>query len=62
MTPAGPEVPGREGKSYHSLHKRLGNGLIPEEILSALKPEEQSLRGLEGFAVYEALIQMFPQK
>lgn len=42
--------------------QKLVNGLVPEEILSALKTEEQPLGGLEHIAVYEALIQMFPQK
>lgn len=42
--------------------QKLGNGLVPEEILSALKTEERPLRGLEHIALYEALIQLFPQK
>lgn len=55
MTPAGPEGPRGEGNSSHSVHKRLGNGLIPEEVLSVLDTEEQLLMGAETCAVYEAL-------
>lgn len=56
----GPKLPG-EGNSSHLLYKRSENGLIPEEILFVLKTEK-SLMGMGGFAVYEALVQMFPHK
>lgn len=44
------------------ISQEVGNGLNPEEAVFALITEIKSLMDKQSFAVYKALVQLFPRE